>query len=168
MTQEVGPDMVIDRVDDSDAPIGTIVREQVFSQRANFRVVHVFVFNTRGELLLQQIPTHRERHPGRWGSSVAGYVFAGESYVAAAERRVREELGIVQKKLHYVGKTTMLDGPSHKFITIFSMVHDGPFNPDRNHIASLQFQPVQRVWRSILQQPEIYTPTFLHVFRYST
>src|SRR4051812_14416667 len=93
--REVNEAMLIDRVDRSDAVIGPIERRRVFELRANFRVVHVFVLDGRGRLLLQQIPHGGKRHPGHWGSSVAGYVFAGEGYDEAARRRLGQELDVV-------------------------------------------------------------------------
>lgn len=112
----VTEEMVIDRVDAHDKPIGVIHREEVFSKRANFRVAHDLVFNSRGELLIQQLSNTRTRHPGDWGSSVAAYLFAGESYQAAAERRLAEELGVSGIRLNYIGKTSMVDQGVEKFI----------------------------------------------------
>ena len=49
----VGEEMVIDRVDRDDQPIGLIRRNEVFNRQASFRVVHDLIFNSRGELLIQ-------------------------------------------------------------------------------------------------------------------
>src|ERR1700747_2339042 len=83
---------LIDRVDPADRPVGKVRRGEVFEKRAGFRVVHVFVFDWEGQLLLQQLGRHRDRNPLKWGSSVAGYLNAGEDYLEAAQRRLREEL----------------------------------------------------------------------------
>src|SRR2546427_5528889 len=105
----VGKEMVVDRVDTSDHPIGSIPRKEVFAKKAGFRVAHVFVFNDRRELLLQRLANTRDRHPGNWGSSVAAYLFSGEDYLAAAERRIQQELGISSPALRLFGKTPMDD-----------------------------------------------------------
>src|SRR5438067_12996334 len=90
----VSEEMVIDAVDQSDSFIGPVRRNEVFRRRVNFRVVHILLFDRRGQLLVQQLASTRTRHSGYWGSSVAGYIFAGESYEAAAQRRLGEEIGI--------------------------------------------------------------------------
>ena len=77
---------LLDAVDANDHVIGVIRRGDVFAQRANFRVVHAFVFNALGELLLQQIAPRR-RHPLMWGSSVAGFVASGESTIRRSPLR---------------------------------------------------------------------------------
>src|SRR6266436_6616515 len=104
---DVSEQMLVDAVDQNDAPIGVIRRNEVFRQHANFRVAHDLIFNARGELLVQQLANTRTRHPDYWGSSVAAYLFAGESYQAAAKRRLAEELGVYGVPLNYIGKTSM-------------------------------------------------------------
>lgn len=162
----VSEEMVIDAVDQRDVPIGIIPRNQVFRQHTNFRVAHDLVLNSRGELLVQQLASTRTRHPGYWGSSVAAYLFAGESYRAAAERRLAEELGIPDGSLNYVGKTSMEDEGSHKFIAVFAATHDGPFSFDRNHIERLEFLPVHMIHELQAAGSRKFTPTFLRVLSF--
>lgn len=58
-------------------------------------VVHVCVFNGRGQLLLQQRQKDKEGYPNLWDVSAAGSALAGETSAAAASRELREELGLV-------------------------------------------------------------------------
>lgn len=58
-------------------------------------VVHICVFNGRGELLLQQRQKDKEGYPNLWDVSAAGSALAGENSAAAASRELREELGLV-------------------------------------------------------------------------
>lgn len=162
----VGEKMLIDAVDAADAPIGQIIRGDVFRQHANFRVVHVLVFNSNGDLLIQRLALTRTRHPGYWGSSVAGYMFSHEQYDDAAKRRVTEELGISDAKLHKVGKMVMQDDGCLKFIEVFTAISDGPFRVDKNHINAIEFLPIP-VLRSLQRSGEReFTPTFLAVLNF--
>lgn len=160
----VSEDMLIDTVDDSDTPIGTVRRQDVFKLQANFRVVHVLVLNSRDEVLVQRLALTRLRHPGYWGSSVAAYLFANESYEMAAERRLSEELGGLHPKVELVGKTAMYDEGCHKFIGVFKTVADGPFHYDRTHIERLEFLPIATIQTLIASGGRSFTPTFLEVF----
>src|SRR5688572_2135781 len=101
---EVNDRMVIDVVNGSDVVIGTIERKDVFATKAGFRVVHVFIFDDEGHLLVQQIPGGARRNSGSWGSSVAGYVQSGETYDQAAVRRLEQELGVKDVTMQLVGK----------------------------------------------------------------
>jgi isopentenyl-diphosphate delta-isomerase len=158
--------MVIDVVDHADRPIGIIARGLVFQEHASFRVAHNLLFNSQGELLIQQIASTRNRHPGYWGSSVAGYVFAGESYESAANRRLFEELGLRTVPLRYVGKTSIIDEGCLKFIAVFAGTSDGPFTFDHAHIEKLEFVSLSRLHELIEGGSHRFTPTFLEVFRF--
>jgi isopentenyldiphosphate isomerase len=58
------------------------------------RSVHIYVFNRRGEVLLQLRSKDRDIQPGRWDTSEGGHLDAGEEYLQAARRELREELGV--------------------------------------------------------------------------
>lgn len=158
--------MLIDVVDHSDTPIGKIPRGLVFEERASFRVAHDLIFNSHGELLIQQIASTRNRHPGYWGSSVAAYMFAGESYESAANRRLFEELGVRTVALHYLGKLSMSDEGCLKFIAVFAGTSDGPFTFDHSQIESLEFVSLSRLHELIQTGSRRFTPTFLEVLRF--
>jgi 16S rRNA (adenine1518-N6/adenine1519-N6)-dimethyltransferase len=155
--------MLIDRVDNRGRRVGKIRRAQVFEARANFRVVHVLVFNRHGELLLQRVAESRERHPGLWGSSVAGYLLSGETFAVAAKRKVREELGVENLRLEYVGRTTMLDDGCKKFIGVYKATHDGPLAPNPNDFAAIWFMSFGDIARDVASGSMKTTPTFRHV-----
>lgn len=57
-------------------------------------VVHVCIFNSRGEMLIQQRQSFKEGWPDLWDISVGGSAVLGDSSQRAAEREVKEELGI--------------------------------------------------------------------------
>lgn len=158
----VGQAMIIDEVDQADVPIGQIPRAEVFHRHANFRVAHVFVFNSEGELLIQRLALNRDRNPGYWGSSVAAYLFSHEDYRTGAARRMREELG-VSTRLELVNKTTMEDDGCLKFISLFIARQDGPFRYDNQHIDRLEFCSLIEINRMIADKERMFTPTFLHV-----
>jgi 8-oxo-dGTP pyrophosphatase MutT (NUDIX family) len=162
---------LIDWVDPADRPIGQVRRSEVFSRRAGFRVVHIFVFSSRGELLLQQLGRNRERNPLRWGSSVAGYLEAGEDYLDAATRRLREELGLTTSLAKF-GSVVMPDSGARKFITLYltTAAHVADSSQvtiaEPHHIESVRFEQVPEVHRQIEACPENFTETFLLAFRF--
>jgi isopentenyl-diphosphate Delta-isomerase len=156
------PTSLIDIVDDKNGSIGVLRRRDVFRMRANFRTVHVLVFNARDQLLLQHLAWSRERHPGQWGSSVAGYMHAGEKYEEAAQRRLFEELGL-STPLTEVGVTRMEDEGVAKFVGVFTTTADHPKNAAPDQIAEIKFCPLLAVEQDIAAQPSNYTDTFRHV-----
>ena len=57
-------------------------------------VVHIAIFNSRGEMLIQQRQADKFGWPNLWDISASGSVIAGETTCMAAEREIGEELGL--------------------------------------------------------------------------
>lgn len=158
------PEMSVDVVDLADRPIGMIARREVLPVRANFRVVHVFLRDGAGRVLLQQLSATRERNPLRWGSSVAAYLFSGETYEEAARRRLSQELNVTNVQLSRVGKTSMLDERSIKFVEVYEANYDGPVTIDESHISRVAFDTIEHIAAELKANPATFTPTFRVLF----
>lgn len=72
----------------------TMVRGEAFADGDYHLVVHVCIFNSKGEMLIQQRQSFKEGWPNMWDISVGGSAVQGDSSQTAAEREVLEELGI--------------------------------------------------------------------------
>jgi isopentenyl-diphosphate delta-isomerase len=160
-----GRNALIDRVDEQNRSVGTIARQDVFTEHANFRTVHVLVLNHAGDLLLQQLAPTRDRHPLQWGSSAAGYIYSGETYEDAARRRLREELGL-DSELKPVGVTPMDDEGVTKFVGVFVTVADHPRVLEPDHIADIEFRPQVDIERDIDRHAGTYTDSLRHVLAF--
>ncbi len=57
-------------------------------------VVHLHVFNSKGELYLQKRPEWKDIQPGKWDTAVGGHIELGEHVEQALFREAGEELGI--------------------------------------------------------------------------
>jgi isopentenyl-diphosphate delta-isomerase len=156
---------LIDVVDEHDQTVGSARRRDVFRLKVNFRTVHVLVFNSQNDLLLQRLAPDGVRHPGLWGSSVAGYLHAGEKYAEAAQRRLREELG-TSAPLSEIGVTRMNDDGVTKFVGVFTATTDHPRNRIPHQVAELKFWSLPDVENAVAAHPEDLTDTFRHVFRF--
>lgn len=72
----------------------TMVRGDIQPDDTYRIVVHICVFNSRGEMLIQQRQPFKSGWSNMWDISVGGSAVAGETSATAAERELREELGI--------------------------------------------------------------------------
>lgn len=157
------PDQILDAVDGEDCVVGSVRRGEVFRVGANFRVAHLFLLNNESEILLQRLAPTRTRYPLCWGSSVAAYVSAGESYHEAIERRTRQELGVSLNHMAILGRTSMADDKCQKFISLFSGSCTEQIDIDRNHIAEVRFFSIASILRGRKAEPWSFTPTFVHL-----
>ena len=79
----------------------TIRRDEVIPERLYHLQVHVVVFNSRNEMLIQQRTANKRYYPGLWDVTVGGGAVAGDTSSLAAEREVQEELGL---RVHLNGR----------------------------------------------------------------
>lgn len=92
-------------------------------------VVHLHLFNSRGELYLQRRPLWKDIQPGKWDTAVGGHVDLGESVEMALRREVREELGITdftpEMLTHYVFESAT----ERELVFVHRTTYDGPVSP---------------------------------------
>ena len=81
-------------VDSSDREKGAMEKLQAHAEGLLHRAVSVFIFNSKGELLLQRRALEKYHSPGLWANTCCGHPRPGESSVDAAARRLKEEMGI--------------------------------------------------------------------------
>mgnify|MGYP000884008927 CR=1 FL=1 len=88
-------------------------------------VVHLHVFNSRGELYLQKRPAWKDIQPGRWDTAVGGHVDYGETIAEALRREVREELGITDFVPGAVAVYPFRSEREYELVHVFRTVYDG-------------------------------------------
>jgi len=60
-----------------------------------YAVSHLWIYNSKGEVLLQHRCKEKKLYPNKWDISVAGAVDSGENPLQAAVREAKEEIGLV-------------------------------------------------------------------------
>lgn len=94
-TQQDNKDEMLPLVDCEGHVTGCATRGECHSgSKLLHPVVHLHVFNQKGELYLQHRPTWKDIQPGKWDTSVGGHIDWGEDVTTALYREVNEELGI--------------------------------------------------------------------------
>lgn len=151
-------------VDEFDCVIGSAPRSEVHGNNLRHRAIHIFLFNSAGELLLQKRSPWKDRHPLRWDSSAAGHVGAGEEYDATAARELREELGVTAE-LSLVGKLPASEETGQEFIQLYRGRHEGPFQPARAEIDAVEFFAPGVIARWTEERPGDFAPGFLACWR---
>ena len=101
-------------------------------------VVHVVIFNTQGEMLIQQRQPFKEGWPNLWDVTVGGSAIAGDTSRTAAQREVLEEIGL---RIDLTNELPRLTLPFDcGFDDIYTLVQDVDLS-----LLSLQESEVQAV-----------------------
>jgi isopentenyldiphosphate isomerase len=127
------------------------------------RAVHIFVFNSRGELLLQKRSGTKDEYPLCWTSSASGHLSAGESYDEAAPRELEEELGLTAP-LEFLIKIPAGPETANEHSALYRTVTDDVpvFHPEE--IERGEYFRFQEIAESIFARPHEYTPPFRVLF----
>jgi len=87
-------------VDENNNEIGTAPKDSVHTKDTPLhRAFSCFVFNDKKELLVTQRAITKKTFPGVWTNTVCGHPGKGETAVEAAQRRLKDELGLVVRNV---------------------------------------------------------------------
>lgn len=84
----------VDLFDENRAPLGKLAERRGERAPGEYQsIVHICIFNSRGQLLIQKRSREKKTWAELWDVSAAGGVDAGENSRQAAQRECWEELG---------------------------------------------------------------------------
>ena len=85
----------IDVLDENGKKLGIVRnRELVYKNGDWHRTVHVWLLNSKHELLIQKRASNKETFPNLWAISIAGHVRSGEDAIGTALREIKEEIDL--------------------------------------------------------------------------
>lgn len=152
-------------VDEDDNLIRGEERKIIHSSTLWHRGIHVFVFNTKGELLVQLRSPTKDKYPNTYDCSISGQVNFGEDYETTAVRELGEELGIktaIKPVIHF----RMPYGPQDYHVCkLFKCVYDGEFKLNEE-VSEIKFFKMNELEKMINQKPEIFTPWFVEMLKW--
>lgn len=108
-------------------------------------VIHLHIFNTKGELFLQKRSKTKDIQPDKWDSSVGGHIDLGETALEAACREAKEELGIENITPHFITKYIIETDRERELTYCFLAVYDGVFSIDLNEVVDGRFWTIPEI-----------------------
>lgn len=148
-------------VNEDDRAIGSGTIKNAIENGIIRRVSRVLIFNAKGDVLLQR-RGDTISYPGLWNDSASGHVDVGETYVEAALREMKEEMGIKGVTLTEVGKFygEELDGALVR--KAFNMLYAGVFNGtptiDPKEVSAFRWVQPEELQQWLVEKPHDFTP----------
>lgn len=151
-------------VDRNDQPIGWAPKLEAHEKGLLHRAVSVLLFNSRGELLIQRRAAGKYHSGGLWANTCCSHPHRNECTASAAERRLREELGIAAR-LHYAGSfiyRARLDHgmTEHELDHVFIGRSDQAPIPDPEEVAEFRYLSLPEIREELAKHPEQYAAWF--------
>lgn len=155
-------------VNEQDEQTGTMEKLKAHQQGVLHRAFSVFIFNSSGEMLLQQRASGKYHSGGLWTNACCSHPGPGEETRSAASRRLLEELGFtvpIQKAFEFVYRSSYENGLTEfEFDHVFIGTYDHPVYPDPREVSNTCYQTMENIESSLDSNPEKYTTWFRIAF----
>lgn len=155
-------------VDENDEPVGTMEKIEVHQKALLHRAFSIFIFNDKGEMLLQKRAKKKYHSADLWSNTCCSHPQPGQETLAAAEKRLFEEMGIVtslKKAFDFIYKTPFENGLSeYEFDHVFVGFYNGEVKPDVEEVSDYCFQSTEEIGNSMATHPQKYTEWFKIAF----
>ena len=146
-------------VDEAGNIIGAVTRGEAHSgSHILHPVVHLHLFNSKGEIFLQKRPAWKDIQPDKWDTSTGGHVDLGESIGQALKREVGEELGITDFTTEELGHYVFNSDKEKELVYVHKTIYDGPISPDTDELDGGRFWTMEEIAENIGKG--IFTPNF--------
>jgi isopentenyl-diphosphate delta-isomerase len=155
-------------VNENDEPVGYMEKMEVHRKALLHRAFSVFIFNGRGDMLLQRRSVKKYHSGGLWTNACCSHPYRSETPEQAAVRRVREELGIevvVTPAFSFIYKAALDNGlTEYEFDHVLIGKYEGPINANTDEVGDHRYMAMGELKNSLRDHPEKYTAWFKIAF----
>jgi isopentenyl-diphosphate Delta-isomerase len=151
-------------VDDQDNELGTMEKMEAHVKGVLHRAFSVVIFNTSGQMLLQQRAEGKYHSAGLWTNACCSHPIPGEPMEKAIQRRLTEEMGI-SSELAFSHKFIYKAFLDHSLIEyeldhVYTGVTDEIPKLNPAEVQACRYVDLDELKKDILENPESYTYWF--------
>jgi isopentenyl-diphosphate delta-isomerase len=151
-------------VDENDVPIGVMEKMEAHEKAILHRAFSVFIFNSQGNLLLQQRALNKYHSGGLWTNSCCSHPRPDENTLVAAARRLKEEMGFetpLKKVFDFIYKANFDNGlTEYEFDHVFVGYYDEAIQPNAKEVSCYAYHSMEQIEILLQTQPELFTAWF--------
>ncbi|HUA13038.1 MAG TPA: NUDIX domain-containing protein [Candidatus Sulfotelmatobacter sp.] len=157
-------------VDENDEVIGSGSMDKARSNGITVRIVRIFLVNDQGQVLLQKRSDSVRTNPGQWDQAAGGHVDEGDSYEEAAERELKEEMGISDVPLEKLTKyfAVETDDPPYvkkRFNMLFEGKYSGKVIIDDEEVSNYKWVSINELKTWVEKSPADFPEGFKQAFK---
>lgn len=151
-------------VDTDDRETGRVEKMTAHRRGILHRAFSIFVFDEADRLLLQRRARGKYHSGGRWSNTCCSHPRAGEPLLAAAHRRLQEEMGFdcpLERVFGFVYRATLDRGlVEHEYDHVIAGRFRGTPTPDVLEVDDWRWEHVPVVRSRLSRHPELFTAWF--------
>jgi isopentenyl-diphosphate Delta-isomerase len=151
-------------VDEHDNEIGFAEKLEAHQKALLHRAFSVFIFNSKGELLLQQRAKSKYHSAGLWTNTCCSHPRPNELVLNAAKRRLDEEMGLVlalEKKFDFIYKTPFdNDLTEYEFDHVFVGYTDNDPILNLDEVENFKWKSIEEIKTDLILFPNSFTSWF--------
>ena len=156
-------------VNSGDEFLGTMDKNRAHHEGVLHRAVSVFIFNCNNELLLQKRADNKYHSPGKWSNACCTHPIVDETYLHAAKRRLKEEMGIetvLEEKMRFIYMAKLDNGMTeHELDAVFFGVTDEKPVLNEDEVSDYKYMSSEVLSADMDLYPENYTPWFRKIVK---
>ncbi|MEM3586652.1 MAG: isopentenyl-diphosphate Delta-isomerase [Candidatus Jordarchaeaceae archaeon] len=151
-------------VDEHDREIGVDEKMKTHKDGKLHRAFSIFIFNSRGEMLLQKRAKNKYHSGGLWSNACCSHPRPGEDIKQAAHRRLIEEMGFdcdLKEAFDFIYKANLDHNlTEYEFDHVFIGKYDGKIKMNPNEVEDFKWISIDDLKESVDKHPEKYTVWF--------
>lgn len=155
-------------VDKKDSPTGIMEKMEVHRKGLLHRAFSIFIFNLKGELLLQRRALEKYHSPGLWTNTCCSHPRPGEDIEEAAHRRLKEEMGFdcqLNKSFSFIYRTDFENGlTEHEYDHVFRGTYDGEIELNPEEVCDYKFMDLPSIKLDLSRNGKAYSSWFKIAF----
>lgn len=132
------------------------------------RAFSIFIFNTKGEMLLQQRSAEKYHGAHLWTNACCSHPHPNEKTEDAAQRRLKEELGFVTELKAIFSFTYQAqvenDLIEHEFDHVFAGEYENVLHPNPHEVENYAYESMNKIKKEIQSHPQNFTSWFRIAF----
>ena len=158
-------------VDKNDQQIGLMPKMEAHEKGLLHRAFSVFIFNDKGETMLQQRASDKYHSPGLWTNTCCSHQRDGESSIEAGRRRLQEEMGFsceLEEVFSFIYKAPFDNGlTEHELDHVMVGYYDHDPRINKEEVEHFVWMTLDEIKLDMQKHPQKYTEWFKIIFKES-